>query len=442
MIYAYLRVSTTKQARDDRYGYKRQMGEITRYCEANNLTVDEYFRDAESGTKATREALDRLLDTVKPGDTVIFPSTDRLARTPPVAYLIVDDLQARGVHTHTTTDGELDLTTPDGALVFGLKTTVAHSDRLRFLERTQDALRRRAEQGLLPNGIRLYGYQTDHKGGAIIVPEQAEVVRKIYEMRKAGNSIHGIAKALNDEGIPVGRPQQATDGEGAWYPSRVRDLIRNPTYKGQHVCHRDGKQYRIQVPAIVTPNLWRTAQSRNGGAPTPSGWPLVNHIRCARCGRRMRAKNEHKRKRHYQYYVCESARNPRGPCGAKNIPRKPLEDAVETAIRHRFTDPDEVKRLLGVEDSEPTTDTEYADLLAERERIITLFQKGLISSQQLDQRVNDVDKRIRAAEQPHKTTTDVQRLVTAASKLSIRQFLECAQIVVVAGPDTIDLRFE
>ena len=48
----------------------------------------------------------------------------------------------------------------------------------------------------------LYGYEKGEDGKPKIIPEQAEVVRRIYESYLAGQSLRMIKDALEQDGIP------------------------------------------------------------------------------------------------------------------------------------------------------------------------------------------------------------------------------------------------
>lgn len=69
-----------------------------------------------------------------------------------------------------------------------------------------------------------YGYKKGVNGKPEIVPEEAEVVEKIFAMYLSGDSIHGIAKELNDVEEAI---QSKSD---KWSPGRVRRILVNEKY--------------------------------------------------------------------------------------------------------------------------------------------------------------------------------------------------------------------
>ncbi len=72
----------------------------------------------------------------------------------------------------------------------------------------------------------LYAFEKGEDGKPRIIPEQAEVVRRIYDRFLAGRSIRQIKAELEAEGIP------AAKGGAAWSESAIRGILRNEKYCG------------------------------------------------------------------------------------------------------------------------------------------------------------------------------------------------------------------
>lgn len=73
---------------------------------------------------------------------------------------------------------------------------------------------------------RLYGYQKGSNDEPEIVPQQAEVVRRIYNSYLAGASLQEICKMLEDEAIP------SKTGQAQWSISTVKNILTNEKYYG------------------------------------------------------------------------------------------------------------------------------------------------------------------------------------------------------------------
>lgn len=92
-----------------------------------------------------------------------------------------------------------------------------------------------------------------------IAPADAKVVRQIFEQRGQGQSMHQIARALNDAGISTCRPGRKRMAE-FWRASRVKGILRNPIYRGEF--HYNGSTtYQARAKKMgVTVSIQRFAR--------------------------------------------------------------------------------------------------------------------------------------------------------------------------------------
>ncbi|MFD7608657.1 recombinase family protein [Streptomyces mirabilis] len=101
----YARVSTNGQLLD------RQIAALTA------ADCARVFADKKSGKNAEREELWKCLDYLRPGDTLVVPSLDRLGRSIQDLISIVSGLRKRGIGFQSLHEA-LDTTTPGDRLVF------------------------------------------------------------------------------------------------------------------------------------------------------------------------------------------------------------------------------------------------------------------------------------------------------------------------------------
>lgn len=78
----------------------------------------------------------------------------------------------------------------------------------------------------------LYGYEKGEDGQPKIIPEQAEVVRRIYDSFLAGRSLRMIAAGLEADGIPAGK------GGKKWSSDAIRSILRNEKYCGDALMQK------------------------------------------------------------------------------------------------------------------------------------------------------------------------------------------------------------
>ena len=142
MLIGYMRVSTNGQSLDLQEDALRQGG-----CE-------KIFKDVAGGAKADRSGLDECLAYLRDGeDTLVVWKSDRLGRSLHHLIEIIESLKTRRIGFKSLTEGLMDTTTADGALVFGFFALLAQHERSRLQERTVaglDAARARGRMGGRP----------------------------------------------------------------------------------------------------------------------------------------------------------------------------------------------------------------------------------------------------------------------------------------------------
>jgi hypothetical protein len=115
-----------------------------------------------------------------------------------------------------------------------------------------------------------------------IITEQAEVVRRVMQMRANGLSFGAIARVLKAEGIaPPRNPNKAA--VPAWYSSTIKEITKNELYRGVRIWNRVQNVFnfaegtksrrkrppsewtRLEVPdlRIVSDELWERVQEVN-----------------------------------------------------------------------------------------------------------------------------------------------------------------------------------
>ena len=133
-LIGYARVSTSGQLLDRQQHALAQVG-----C----LRV---FADKLSGKDADRPELAACLDYLRPGDTLVVPSLDRLSRSLADLIAIVGTLRRRGVGFKSLHEA-LDTTTPGGRLVFHVFAALAEFIRELIVEGTREGLDAARDRG-------------------------------------------------------------------------------------------------------------------------------------------------------------------------------------------------------------------------------------------------------------------------------------------------------
>ena len=130
----YARVSTRDQNLD------LQIADLER------IGCDRIYKEAISGTKRDRPELNRALDHLRAGDTLVVWKLDRLGRSVKDLVEMVGELEKRGVHFQSSTDN-IDTGTPAGRFFFHVMASLAQMERELLIERTRAGLDAAKAQG-------------------------------------------------------------------------------------------------------------------------------------------------------------------------------------------------------------------------------------------------------------------------------------------------------
>jgi len=249
--------------------------------------VGSYEDAAISGSSTIlRPGIQRLMRDAKHGEfnILLAEALDRISRDQADVATLYKQLKFAGVSIVTLAEGEI------SELHVGLKGTMNALFLKDLAMKTHRGLRGRVEKGKAGGGL-CYGYKVLKKldangepirGDREVVPEEAEIVRRIFREFASGKSPKAIAADLNRENIPgpLGRVWGDTSIRG--HRSRGTGIINNELYAGVLVWNRlrfvkdpsTGKRVsrpnpesawiRTDVPhlRIVDDNLWNAARER------------------------------------------------------------------------------------------------------------------------------------------------------------------------------------
>ncbi|HRG64018.1 MAG TPA: recombinase family protein [Burkholderiales bacterium] len=111
---------------------------------------NEIFIDKISGSKSERPGLQRCLNEIHAGDTLLVWRLDRLGRSMPHLVSLIEDLKIKEIGFKSICDGAIDTTTASGELIFNIFSSLAQFERRLIQERTKaglDAARARGRHG-------------------------------------------------------------------------------------------------------------------------------------------------------------------------------------------------------------------------------------------------------------------------------------------------------
>lgn len=134
MKIGYVRVSTEEQNTARQEIMLRELG------------VDELFVDRASGKNADRPELNRMMNFVRRGDTVIVESISRFARNTRDLLDLVERLTEKQVEFVSRKEA-IDTTTPTGKFMLTVFAAVAELEREYILQRQREGLAIAKQQG-------------------------------------------------------------------------------------------------------------------------------------------------------------------------------------------------------------------------------------------------------------------------------------------------------
>ncbi len=193
MIYGYIRVSSDKQT------VENQRFEINKFCEKQNIEINDWIEETISGTKNyTKRQLGNLLRKVNKDDIIICSELSRLGRNLFMIMEILNICMTKECRVWTIKDNYRlgdDIQSKVLAFAFGLS---AEIERNLISQRTKEALARKRAEGVILG--RPVGRKTNEEKYKLFSKRTL-----IFELLKEGVSQRKIAKICKVDRNTLGR---------------------------------------------------------------------------------------------------------------------------------------------------------------------------------------------------------------------------------------------
>ncbi|CEN25146.1 transposon Tn21 resolvase [[Clostridium] sordellii] len=134
MIVGYVRVSTVEQ------NESRQLITMDKY------NVEKVFSEKVSAKDTNRDELNKMLEFVREGDTIVIHDFSRLARSTKDLLYIVELLEDKKVNLISAKEN-IDSSTPTGKLMLTMIGAINEFERTNMLERQREGIAIAKEQG-------------------------------------------------------------------------------------------------------------------------------------------------------------------------------------------------------------------------------------------------------------------------------------------------------
>lgn len=346
--FGYVRVSTGKQ---DELSPDSQAKLLKDYAKSHGYVVSKIFYEVGiSGRKADkRPEFQKMIGLAKasdhPADAILVWKYSRFARNQEES-IVYKSLLKKKHNVDVISVSEPLVDGPFGSLIERIIEWMDEYYSVRLSGEVTRGMREKAERGGYQARPPL-GYKiVSHKEPPVIVPEEAEIVKLIFEKYvHDGMGLFEIARLLNSHNFKT--------SHGKEFERRsIEYILQNPTYCGMIRWNRtinESNEIRPESewivtdgehPAIISKELFDKAQERYKREYRPRGsrpvstykhW-LSGIVKCPACGRTMTACKIENNKQTYCYFRCYGYS--KGKCAAKNsISSLKLEPAVLESIK-------------------------------------------------------------------------------------------------------------
>ena len=236
--------------------------------------VEGYIEEGVTGTRADkRPSFMRMIKDAKLNkfDLIITKDVSRFARDLEDSIHYIRELKSSGVGVFFENQA-LNTFDPNAELVLNMLFNIAQEESRKISASVKFGYRKAIDKGHVLGSSNITGYKKDNCS-LVIVPEEAKLVRTIFELYATGEyGFHKLAKKLSEEGY-VNKRGRIYDKD------TLKRMIQNPKYKGFYrartyevLDYRTKKRkknsienqiiYKCEdgsVPAIVSEELWDKA---------------------------------------------------------------------------------------------------------------------------------------------------------------------------------------
>ena len=339
---AYIRVSTEDQVE---YSPDAQLVEIRKYAASHGCIIPREFIFIDEGISgkqtAKRDAFNRMIGLAKtkpkPFDAILLWKFSRFARNREDSIVYKSMLRKQlGIEVVSISEP-----VGDDKMSIIMEAMIEAMDEyysINLAEEVKRGMTEKARRGGL-QATPAFGYRVE-QNVLVPVPEEAALVRSIFDRFVAGAGLFPIAKWLNDMGVTTHR--------GGRFENRtVEYILRNPVYIGKLRWNPAGRTRRdftsediilseARHEPLVSQETWDAAQARMAVVKAQwkyHGRPATEHkrwmsglVRCSDCGSTLIFCKPH-------YWKCNGYA--RGGCKtSQHVSDEKLRDMLLSALRH------------------------------------------------------------------------------------------------------------
>ncbi len=323
VIYArYSSDSQTEQSIDG------QLRVCQDYAKSHDIVIlNTYIDRAMTGTNDNRPDFQRMIkdSNRREWNYVIVYKFDRFSRNKYETAMHKKTLKDNGTKVISATEFVPD--TPEGIIFESMLEGYAEYYSAELSQKIRRGNNESRRKGNLTGGKIPYGYKNVDKK-AVIVPEEADVVRYIYKQYSIGVFVKDIISNLTAKGILYnGKP---------FVRNTVYKILKNERYSG--IYHYNGEVFDNIYPQIVDTETFNVVRSKvmnnqYGKRSDDITYLLKDKIKCGYCGMSITGDNGTSRQGERKYYYkCRGRKHKLNDCHKQAIRKDVLENIVLESV--------------------------------------------------------------------------------------------------------------
>lgn len=298
----YLRLSKEDEAQGQSGSISNQRTLLERYAREQGWEVAGcYIDDGYSGLHFDRPGFQRLLSDIEVGvvNLVLTKDLSRLGRDYiDTGYYLERYFPSRQVRYIALADGIDTFDSSSAQNDMGPFKSVMNDLYAKDIsQKVRAVMDTKREAGQFIGAFAPYGYQKDpeNKNQLFVDGSAAEVVRRIFEEYLAGQSMAGIARQLNQDGVlPPSRYKaeiqrlpyhNANAVQGVWRAETIRTILGNPTYAGDLAQGKNEKlSYKLKSSHKLPRQEWTVVPDTHEAIIGKEAFQLVQQLLESRSG--------------------------------------------------------------------------------------------------------------------------------------------------------------
>lgn len=345
----YARVSSEEQAEKD-LSIPSQLKSLRKHCSHEGWEIIREFTDPGISARTTNrpgfmEMVSLARRKPRPFEIILVWKFSRFARNQEDSVVYKSLLAKLGIRVISLNEKTDD--SPTGRLLESMIEAMDEFYSRNLAQDTKRGMKEAAQRGFFYGGYVPFGYKIikvkdggNDRSKLDIDPINAPTVKRIFQLFLAGHGGVEISKTLNKAGTfkRSGKPWGNTD---------VYHILNNPTYVGDSIYNRSGKDKGIEP--IVTPNTHPSLISREefnsirgmlkkrnpkNYNPKSFSSPFLfsSLTRCSLCGAVLTASSG--KSGQFHYYACTTRLHKgKGACASKPVPKEKFENAVIECLK-------------------------------------------------------------------------------------------------------------